>query len=118
VERVPDHGLDQLLDLGGEVLVISEDGQYWVKFDVRRVPATVSKPHGLDYSLTLHGPGNQRVLGYDNAHPVPPGTWGAPHDHRHGHMTVKPYDYESAAALLEAFWADVDAYLDDPGVER
>jgi hypothetical protein len=118
VERVPDHGLDHLLDLAGEVLVISGDGQYWVKFEVRRVPATVAKPHGLDYSLTLHGPGNHRVLGYDNAHPVPPATWGTPQDHRHARKTVKPYEYENAAALLAAFWADVEAYLEDLGVER
>lgn len=113
-----DYSLDRLLDLDGEVLVISEDGQYWVKFDVHRVPATASKPHGLDYSLTLHGPDNQRLLGFDNSHPVPPTKWGEPQDHRHVQKMVKPYEYKDAAALLEAFWAEVDALLDKLGVKR
>jgi hypothetical protein len=69
-----DPGLDQLLDLNGEVLVISTDGKYWVKFEVHEVEVSVSKPHGLKYSLTLHGPGNKRLVGFDNAHPVPPTT--------------------------------------------
>jgi hypothetical protein len=75
---VPDHSLDQLLGLDGEVLVISEDGSYWVKFEVRRVPVTAAKPHGLDYSLSLHDSDNRRVLGFDNSHPVPPTKWGEP----------------------------------------
>ncbi len=48
-----DSSLDTLLDLNGQVLVIDEAG-YWVKFAVHKVPASTSKPHGLDYSLTLH----------------------------------------------------------------
>ncbi len=114
----PDHSLDQLLDLDGEVLVISQDGHYWVKFEVHRVPATTSKPHGLDYSLTLHGPENERLLGFDNSHPVPPTKRGEPQDHHHLHKTVRPYEYKDAAALLEAFWADVDAFLDKLEVKR
>lgn len=47
---MPDHGLDHLLDLDGEVMVISEDAQYWVKFEIHRVPMTAAKPHGVDYS--------------------------------------------------------------------
>lgn len=59
----PDHSLDRLLDLDGVVLVISEDSQYWVKFEVWQIPPTAGKPHGLGYSLTLHGPGNERLVG-------------------------------------------------------
>ncbi|HZY95735.1 MAG TPA: DUF6516 family protein [Candidatus Cybelea sp.] len=118
MERSPDHSLDQLLELDGEVLFISEDGQYWVKFEVRRVPVSSAKPHGLNYSLTLHGPENERLLGFDNSHPVPPTKLGEPQDHRHLHKTVKPYDYKDAGALLKAFWADVDAFLERSGVRR
>jgi hypothetical protein len=35
-----------------------------------RVPASAEKPHGLDYSLTLHGPDGEWLVGFDNAHPV------------------------------------------------
>ena len=60
-----DPSLDTLLDLDGQVLVIDEGG-YWVKFVVHQVPATADKPHGLDYTLTMHGPAGrvrQRPLG-------------------------------------------------------
>jgi predicted transcriptional regulator len=51
----PDPSLDRLLDLAGEVLVISEDGEYWVKFEAWKVAPTPAKPHGVAYSLTLQG---------------------------------------------------------------
>ena len=57
-----DPSLDTLLDLDGQMLVIDEAG-YWVKFIVHQVPATDDKPHGLDYTLTLHGPDGQRLVG-------------------------------------------------------
>ena len=113
-----DRTLDRLLDLDGVVLVISADGMYWVKFAVRRVPVSASKPHGLDYSLTLHGPNNKRLVGFDNDHPVPPTKWGEPQDHRHARGSSKPYAYSDAAALLTAFWTDVDSVLRERGVVR
>ena len=64
-----DPSLDTLLDLHGQVLVIDEAG-YWVRFIVNQVPVTAQKPHGLDYSLTLHGPDGTRLVGFDNAHQV------------------------------------------------
>ncbi|GAB5378057.1 MAG: hypothetical protein AcusKO_45190 [Acuticoccus sp.] len=51
-----DPGLDTLLDLDGQMLFVDPEGGHWVKFVVTRVPASPDKPHGLDYSLTLHGP--------------------------------------------------------------
>ena len=47
--------LDTLLDLNGQVMVLDENGDYWVEFKVRLVPVTRERPHGLNYSLTLHG---------------------------------------------------------------
>jgi len=65
-----DETLDTLLDLDGQILVLDEKGEYWVKFNVRRVAGTPERPHGLNYSLTLHGKDNERVVGFDNAHPA------------------------------------------------
>jgi hypothetical protein len=65
-----DPSLDGLLDLDGQVLMIDEDAGYWVKFEVRVVAATRERPHGLDYSMTLHGEDNERLVGFDNAHAV------------------------------------------------
>jgi hypothetical protein len=65
-----DPTLDVLLDLDGQVLVVDPEGGHWVRFVVTRVPESPEKPHGLDYSLTLHGPDSERLVGFDNAHPV------------------------------------------------
>jgi hypothetical protein len=78
---------------------------------VNRVPVTPEKPHGLDYSLTLHGRNGQRLVGFDNAHPVGRQKRGHPQDHRHRIRTVRPYEYRDTAALLADFWAEVDAVL-------
>jgi hypothetical protein len=64
-----DHGLETLLALDGDTYVIHEAG-YWVKFDVKRVEPAPEWPHGIKYSLTLHGPGNERLVGFDHAHAV------------------------------------------------
>jgi predicted transcriptional regulator len=45
-----------LLDLDGQALVVDPEGGHWVGFVVTRAPVSTEKPHGLDYSLTLHGP--------------------------------------------------------------
>jgi hypothetical protein len=43
-----------------------------VKFVVKRVDTTPEQPHGLRYSLTLHAGSGERLVGFDNAHPVQP----------------------------------------------
>jgi len=111
-----DLGLDALLDLDGQVLVVDPQGGHWVKFVVRRVPVSLEKPHGLDYTLTLHGPDGGRLAGFDNAHPVGRRKRGEPQDHRHRLRTVRPYDYRDAATLLADFWTLVDAVLKERGV--
>jgi len=47
-----DPGLENLLDLNGQILVIDPAGKHWVKFEVKRIEPTQDKPHGIDYSLT------------------------------------------------------------------
>src|SRR5580704_9046640 len=99
MERDP--SLDTLLELDGQVLVIDPESRYWVRFVVRRVPASAAKPHGLDYSLTLHGPDGERLVGFDNAHPVrsrlgPGGKTGSTRDHKHRMKTVRRYEFKDA----------------------
>jgi hypothetical protein len=109
--QMRDPAFDALLDLDGLTLVVDPEGGHWVRFVVTRVPSTPEKPHGLDYSLALHGRNGERLVGFDNAHPVSNQKSGDPQDHRHRIRTVKPYDYSDAATLLADFWAEVDAVL-------
>jgi hypothetical protein len=108
--------LDALLDLDGQVLVVDPEGGYWVRFVVTRVPMSAEKPHGLDYSLTLHGPDGERLVGFDNAHRTGRRKRGDPQDHRHRLRVVRPYEYRDAATLLADFWVTVDAVLREKGV--
>jgi Family of unknown function (DUF6516) len=88
------------------------------------VPVSPEKPHGIGYSLTLHGPDGERLVGFDNAHPVAKQKRGEPQDHRHtpanpGHQrTIRAYEYQDAATLLGGFGATVDAVLRERGVIR
>jgi hypothetical protein len=113
-----DPALDTLLDLDGVTLVVDPESGHWVRFVVTQVPTTPVKPHGLDYSLTLHGRDGKRLVGFDNAHPVKGRKRGDPQDHRHRIRTVRPYDYSDAATLLADFWTEVDAVLKEKGVWR
>jgi hypothetical protein len=118
-----DPSLDALLDLDGQVLVVDPDGNHWVRFAVRRVPANEAKPHGLDYALSLPRPTGERLVGFDNAHTVresagPAGGRRTAQDHRHRLKTVRPYDYKDAATLLTDFWTEVDAVLRERGVTK
>ena len=117
-----DPSLDTLLALDGQMFFVDAAARYWVKFDVRETPATQERSHGLIYSLTLHGPSGERLVGFDNAHAVRsssgPGGKVAEHDHRHRLQTVRPYRYRDAAVLLADFWAEVDTVLREKGVTR
>ncbi len=117
-----DHGLDTLLELDGQVFVVDPAGKHWVKFRVTKVPASPEKPHGLDYSLTLHDENGERLVGFDNAHAVPVRKGraqkkGKSYDHRHHLRHIKPYAYKSAVKLLQDFWAEVEAVLKKRGVK-
>lgn len=118
-----DASLDHLLDLDGVVMVVDPAGKHWVRFTVRRVPASAERPHGLSYALTLHGEDGSRLVGFDNAHPSrptagPSGRGRGRRNHRHRLRTVRPYEYIDAATLLADFWAEVDAVLRERGVLR
>jgi hypothetical protein len=111
-----DPSLDNLLYLDGDKFVVDSAGTCWVKFEVKRIPPTTEKPHGLNYSLTLHDCSGERLLGFDNAHAVQEGSGpGAKtriaHDHKHKGERVRFYNYQDAATLLEDFWIEVEKIL-------
>ena len=64
-----EHTLEFLLAFNGRVHRYA--GGYWLKFEIARVAPSEARPHGLDYSFTLHGPDNRRLIGFDNARIVP-----------------------------------------------
>ena len=109
-------GLETLLDLDGQILV-QEDGS-WIKIEARLVNETDHRPHGIKYSLTLHGREGERLLGYDNAHGLKQKgkkhqAQRVPHDHRHPFEKRQPvpYAFSSPEELLEHFFAEVDDVL-------
>jgi hypothetical protein len=113
-----DQSLDTLLLLDGEMFVIEEN--FRVKFEVKKVAVTPEKPHGLDYSLTLHDGNGERLLGLDNAHAVREGTGpGArtriAYDHKHTGERVRFYHYQDAMSLLTDFWKEVEQILEKRG---
>ncbi|MFZ9447476.1 MAG: toxin-antitoxin system TumE family protein [Alphaproteobacteria bacterium] len=116
-----DPTLDALLGLDGVEYFVDEACTHRVRFVVRRVDPSPERPHGLAYSLTLHDERNERIIGFDNAHPVrerggPSGSKRAANDHHHGPRSTRRYDYLDAASLLEDFWAQVDAVLREKGI--
>jgi len=107
-------GLEALLNLNGQIFIMNK--LYWVKMEAYKVTSTKHIPHGIRYSLTLHDSNNTRVLGYDNAHSIKlkrkrfsgtKTTW----DHIHKKDRIENYEFETAAQLLEDFWADVDKHV-------
>lgn len=116
-----DSGLEYLLGYDGRVHIFEEG--YWLKFEFKSVPKTKERPHGLDYSMTLHGPDGTRLLGYDNAHQVP--AKGSrfkkpPEQFDHWHRTEtdagRPYAYKDAQTLLEDFFGEVERILKERGI--
>jgi len=112
-----DHGIDTLIELHDQI--IEQKGGYWIKIEAWEVAATKGIPHGIRYSLTLHEPYGNRILGYDNAHAIkPPKKFKyagrkLTYDHKHRHISDKgvPYEFQNAAQLLADFFAEVDRVL-------
>ena len=116
-----DQGLEFLLAFNGRIHHLEKG--YWLKFDIMRVTATAERPHGLSYSLTLHAPDGTRLVGFDNAHDVPPR--GSRFKRRgeatdHWHRTEKdlgrPYLFTDAQTLLDDFFDEVERILRERGV--
>jgi hypothetical protein len=107
--------LENLLNLHGEIFPM--DNGYWVKFEAYQVKPTISIPHGIRYSLTLHDKTNNRVIGYDNAHSFKSNKkYGAKketYDHIHKQMDIVSYEFESASQLIEDFWISAEYYMEN-----
>jgi Family of unknown function (DUF6516) len=91
---------------------------------VFKVEPDEGRPHGLQYSLTLHDENDDRILGYDNSHPVSVASGSASrsktpkafdHIDRRRRRSV-PYKFTTPYKLLEDFFAEVDAILKKEGV--
>jgi hypothetical protein len=105
-----------LLDLDGQVLVVDQEVGHWVRFVMTRVRVSPEKPHGIDYSVTLHGRDRERLVGFDNAHPVARQRRGEPRDHRHRLRSTRPDEYRDAATLPADFGETVDSVPRERGV--
>ena len=117
-----DHTLDLLLDLDG--LVHAPSPGYWIKYEAKTVPKTDATPHGIKYSLTLHGPDGERIFGIDNAHRPEKGRGPAAKskrpkaaDHMHRGGKVFAYEFKDAETLLVDFDKGVLAALKRKGVK-
>lgn len=109
------YDIENLLNLNGETFPM--DNGYWVKFEVWKVEVSLSVPHGIRYSLTLHDKNNHRVIGYDNSHSYKSkkkyGATKETYDHIHKQMDVFPYEFETASQLMEDFWNSAEYYMEN-----
>lgn len=114
-----DPAIDVLLELDGAAWK-RIDG-YSVKIHARRVVPSPAVPHGIRYSLTLHDPHGNRILGYDNAHAVKPSNKFKyagrvlPYDHKHRYASDRgvPYEFKDAQTLIDNFYADVERVVQE-----
>lgn len=115
-------GRDYLLDL--HLSRIGYDNGYWVTIRVFEIEPDEGRPHGLQYSVTLHDENDARILGYDNSHAVDVATGPArksrkpkrfDHIDRRGRKSV-PYEFTTPFQLLADFFAEVDEILKKEGV--
>jgi len=110
------YGIDCLLALDGEI--IEQLNGFWVKIDAKSVEVSLGRPHGVKYSLSLHSESGNRVLGFDNAHPISEGRgyhhrYIIEYDHEHKMMgKIVPYEYHNAEQLMVDFWTEVDKAID------
>lgn len=118
-----EHTLEFLLAFDGRIHHLEQG--YWLKFEIKRTTPTSERPHGLRYSFTLHDPDGNRLLGFDNAHGVPPRgrRYRKPrveHDHWHrtGDDEGRPYPFTTADQLLADFEAAVERVLAERGIAK
>ena len=104
-----EHALEFLLGFDGRIHHLSLG--YWLKFEIKRTEPVPERPHGLRYSFTLHAPSGARLIGFDNAHGVPPhgSRYRKPDvEHDHWHRTSdgegRPYRFVSASQFITDFF--------------
>lgn len=116
-----DPTISYFLELDGTFYFVDEKCSYRVEIMARQTDVTPERPHGLSYSLTLHNSAGERILGFDNAHPVaarkgPSGKKHRFHDHRHRYDKTRVYQFVDTETLLTDFFKSVDQILKEKGV--
>lgn len=105
-----DYTLETLLDLNGFIIEVGQG--FWVKMEVKKIKSFTNKnSDSIKYSLTLHDPDGNRLLGYDNAHNIRNAKHNVLPDHKHKGEKVVVYNYKNAEQLLTDFWQDVENVL-------
>ncbi len=119
--KTPEHTLEWLLDYDGRRSFFASG--HFLKFEIRRVEQSGQVPHGIAYSFTFHDPEGTRLLGFDNAHPVPHKGGAfvkAKPEADHWHRTVedegRPYTFVSVGQLLEDFFTEVENLCEKQGI--
>ena len=107
-----DPTIEWFFELDGTIHFADERCKYRIKITAKRTDVTAERPHGLRYSLTLHDADNERILGFDNAHPVrarkgPGGKKHRFHDHRHRYDKTHVYHFVDTATLITDFYKAV-----------
>jgi hypothetical protein len=117
-----DDELELLLALDGAAFEIAPG--VVVEFAVRCTDVTRERPHGISYALVLRRKGGGAPwVRFDNAHGLDPGRRGYrrrlpvfDHWHRTEKDPGRPYDFSTAARLLDDFWTEVRRALDAKGI--
>lgn len=117
-----DWDIEWLLSLDRQRVGI-ENG-YWWTVRVSKVEPSQERPHGLKYSITLHDSHDDRVLGFDNSHPIDVASGPARKSKRrteYDHKDVRgkdseSYEFTSPERLIEDFFAEANAYLEKEGL--
>lgn len=119
--KTPEHTLEWLLDYDGRRSFFASG--HFLKFEIRRVEQSGQVPHGIAYSFTFHDPEGRRLLGFDNAHPVPHKGGAfvkakpeADHWHRTAEDEGRPYTFVSVEKLLEDFFTEVEKLCKKQGI--
>jgi hypothetical protein len=115
-----DDGLEALLALDGASFELWSGAV--VEFSVARTKMTPQRPHGVSYAIVLRQKDGAPWVRFDNAHSV--GERGGYRRKRvvfdHWHRTEsdegRPYNFTTAAQLLDDFWAEVKRTLDEKGI--
>lgn len=119
--ETPERTLEWLLDYDGRRHFFASG--HFLKFEIRLVEQSNQVPHGIAYSFTFHDPEGTRLLGFDNAHPVPHagGKYVKPKPEAdHWHRTIndegRPYTFITVEQLLENFFTEVEKVCEKHGI--